>query len=46
MLKEVNNITIENNHISDSLFGINFEQVNRSKIADNFITSKDLELGY
>ena len=43
--KEVNNITIENNHISDSLFGINFEQVNRSKIVDNFITSKDLELG-
>lgn len=43
--KEVNNITIENNHISDSLFGVNFEQVNRSKIIDNFITSKDLELG-
>ena len=30
--------------MSDSLFGINLEQVNRSVI-DNFITSKDLELG-
>jgi len=43
--KEVNNLTIEDNHIADSLFGINLEQVNRSKIANNFITSKDLELG-
>lgn len=43
--KEVNNLTIEQNHIEDTLFGINFEQVNRSKIIDNFITSKDLDLG-
>ena len=43
--KEVNSITIENNHIEDTLFGINLEQVNRSKVIDNFITSKDLELG-
>lgn len=43
--KEVNNITILNNNISDTLFGLNLEQVNRSKIIDNFITSKDLELG-
>ncbi len=43
--KDVNNITIQSNHMSDSLFGINLEQVNRSKVIDNFITSKDLELG-
>lgn len=43
--KQVNHITIQNNEIRDSLFGINLEQVNRSKITDNFITSKDLELG-
>lgn len=43
--KESNHILIENNHIEDVLFGINCEQMNRSKIIDNFITSKDLELG-
>lgn len=40
-----NNLTIENNHIEDSLFGIDFQQVNRSKIVDNYITSKKLDLG-
>ncbi|MCT7553909.1 nitrous oxide reductase family maturation protein NosD [Aliarcobacter butzleri] len=43
--KEVDHLTIEQNHIENTLFGINFEQVNRSKIIDNFITSKELDLG-
>lgn len=40
-----NNLTIENNRIEDSLFGIDLQQVNRSKIIDNYITSKDYDLG-
>ncbi len=43
--QDVNNISIENNHIEDSLFGVFFDRVNRSKIIDNYITSKDLDLG-
>lgn len=42
---ESDNITIEHNHIEDCLFGIDFQMVNRSRISDNYITSKDLELG-
>lgn len=41
----VNNITIENNHIEDSLFGVFFDRVNRSKLLDNYITSKAVDLG-
>lgn len=33
-------INILDNHIDDSLFGVNFEKVNMSKIEGNFITSK------
>lgn len=40
-----NNLTIKNNHIEDSLFGIDFQQVNRSLIIDNYITSKKYDLG-
>jgi nitrous oxidase accessory protein len=43
--RDVNNITVENNYIKESLFGINFERVNRSKILDNYITSKPVDLG-
>ncbi len=43
--QDVNNISIENNHIEDSLFGVFFDRVNRSKMIDNYITSKDLDLG-
>ena len=45
LIQDSNNITIENNHIEDSLFGISFERVNRSKIINNYITSKVLDLG-
>lgn len=40
-----NNITIENNYIHDALFGIDLQQVNRSNIVDNYITSKPFDLG-
>lgn len=40
-----NNVIIENNDISDSLFGVNFKQCNASKILNNKITSKDVDLG-
>lgn len=43
--RDVNNITVQNNHIEDSLFGVHFERVNRSKIIDNYITSKNVDLG-
>ncbi|AXH15698.1 nitrous oxidase accessory protein [Malaciobacter mytili] len=45
LAQNVNNIKIKNNHIEDSLFGINFQKVNRSLIIDNFITSKNYDLG-
>lgn len=45
LIQDSNNITIENNHIEDSLFGISFERVNRSKIINNYITSKAVDLG-
>jgi nitrous oxidase accessory protein len=38
-------INILNNHIEDTLFGIDFDKVNQSKIEDNFITSKPVALG-
>ena len=38
-------LRIENNDISDSLFGIDFKQCNESKIIDNRITSKPVGLG-
>lgn len=45
LAKNVNHITLDNNRVEDTLFGINLEQVNRSKITNNFVTSKDLPLG-
>ncbi len=42
---QANEINIIGNHISDSLFGINFKQCNASVIKDNFITSKNVDLG-
>lgn len=39
------NVLIQNNHITDSLFGIDFKQCNDSKIISNKITSKNLNLG-
>ncbi|NLC28481.1 MAG: nitrous oxide reductase family maturation protein NosD [Campylobacteraceae bacterium] len=40
-----NNITIENNDFLDVLFGIDLQQVNRSSIINNYITSKPKPLG-
>jgi nitrous oxidase accessory protein len=45
LIQDANNITIENNRIEDSLFGVSFERVNRSKIINNYITSKAVDLG-
>lgn len=45
LIQDSNNISIENNRIEDSLFGISFERVNRSKIINNYITSKAVDLG-
>lgn len=42
---DANHLSIENNHIRDALFGIDLQQVNRSKIVDNYITSKPYDLG-
>ena len=39
------NVEISNNFISDSLFGINFKQCHNSKILNNKITSKAVDLG-
>lgn len=39
------NIVIENNDIFDSLFGIDFQEVHKSKILNNFIMSKEHTLG-
>jgi nitrous oxidase accessory protein len=39
------NLTIKNNYIEDALYGIDFQQVNRSIIVDNYITSKKFDLG-
>jgi nitrous oxidase accessory protein len=36
---------IEDNDIDDVLFGIHFKQVNRSRVAANRITGKDLSMG-
>ncbi|MDR0408608.1 MAG: nitrous oxide reductase family maturation protein NosD [Campylobacteraceae bacterium] len=44
-VKDVNNVLLESNKITDSLFGINFQKVSNSKIIDNFITSKPYNLG-
>lgn len=38
-------VHILNNRIEDSLFGIDFDKVNRSRIEGNFITSKNVNLG-
>lgn len=38
-------IEILDNHIEDTLFGIDFEQVHRSVIKGNFIKSKNFDLG-
>jgi nitrous oxidase accessory protein len=45
LVKGVNNVLVEGNNITDSLFGINFQQVSNSKIINNFITSKPYSLG-
>ncbi len=42
---ESNYVNIENNHIEDSLFGIDLQKVNRSKLLNNYITSRDVEIG-
>ncbi|MDR1284756.1 MAG: nitrous oxide reductase family maturation protein NosD [Campylobacteraceae bacterium] len=45
LAKEANNVLLEGNKITDSLFGINFQKVSNSKIINNFITSKPYDLG-
>ena len=40
-----NSIKILNNYIHDALFGIDLQQVNRSHVTDNYITSKPYDLG-
>ncbi len=40
-----NGVQVLNNHIRDALFGIDFDEVHRSKIEGNYITSKDTDLG-
>jgi len=44
-LKNVQQCSIENCKIVDTLFGIDMEQVNRSEINGNFIESKPFDLG-
>jgi len=44
-VKDANYVVIENNRIEESLFGIDLQKVNRSKILNNYITSKDVEIG-
>lgn len=43
--EQSNNILIENNEIQNSLFGIDFKQCNDSKILNNRISSKNVDLG-
>ncbi|MDR0247415.1 MAG: nitrous oxide reductase family maturation protein NosD [Burkholderiales bacterium] len=43
--REVNNVKITGNTLRDCLFGVNFEQTNRSLIQSNTITSKPFSLG-
>jgi len=43
--KKVHHITIDNCKIDNCLFGIDLEQVHKSKITHNFIRSKDFKLG-
>ncbi|HRF57652.1 MAG TPA: hypothetical protein PLV58_09675, partial [Campylobacterales bacterium] len=38
-------VNILNNRIEDCLFGVNLDKVNQSKIEDNYITSKPVNLG-
>ncbi|MDR2080975.1 MAG: nitrous oxide reductase family maturation protein NosD [Campylobacteraceae bacterium] len=45
LVKDAANVVLENNEITDSLFGINFQKVSNSKIISNVITSKQLDLG-
>jgi nitrous oxidase accessory protein len=45
LVKDAANVILENNEITDSLFGINFQKVSNSKIINNFITSKQIDLG-
>ncbi|MDR2790322.1 MAG: nitrous oxide reductase family maturation protein NosD [Campylobacteraceae bacterium] len=45
LVKDAANVVLENNEITDSLFGINFQKVSKSKIINNFIASKELDLG-
>ncbi|MDR0666103.1 MAG: nitrous oxide reductase family maturation protein NosD [Campylobacteraceae bacterium] len=45
LVKDASNVVLENNKITDSLFGINFQKVSNSKIINNFITSKPRDLG-
>jgi len=44
-IKKVSNITVENCHIENCLFGIDLEQVDNSNISHNYIKSKNLPLG-
>ncbi|MFV0480414.1 MAG: nitrous oxide reductase family maturation protein NosD [Campylobacteraceae bacterium] len=45
LAKNVNNIEISNNNITDALFGIDLQQVSNSKVVGNYISSKDFDLG-
>ncbi|MCX7167401.1 MAG: nitrous oxide reductase family maturation protein NosD [Rhodocyclales bacterium] len=45
IMLEGNDHLVEDNEIDDVLFGIHLKQVNRSRIAANRITGKDLSLG-
>lgn len=40
-----NGVEISNNSLKDTLFGINFKQCNASKITNNLVTSKPVDLG-
>lgn len=44
-VKDAYGVKILNNRIEDSLFGIDFDRVDRSRIEGNFITSKNVNLG-
>ncbi len=44
--EDVHSVTIENNRIEQTLFGIDIQQVHRSRIRDNYITSfEGVDLG-
>ena len=44
-VKKSDRVSVLNNRIEDALFGVDFDQVNLSRIEGNFITSKPFDLG-